>query len=1050
MLKRYFFVSMFYCLQSIQAQNLFVTGQEADVILPYNPVSTASDLHMPGRIACDSTHLYVADIRNNRILIWNSIPVTSNQPADVVLGQPDFDSHYAGLGPSSLNWPYSVHSDGQHLFVADTYNHRVLIWNNIPTQNGQPADIVLGQDDFYTVNPILGPTFIIEPWDVCFDGHRLYVACARRGVLVWEGLPTTNNQPADMILGQKDFYSYAPRQPLPWNFESPRAVASDGVRLVVMDYLLHRLLVWNTPPVESGQDADLVLGQKDFYSEDPGWSTIQPAHGGMWLYGDMLFSAGGETYFWKSFPTVNNQPPDAKLPWTLSQGICYNGKYLFVANEPNNRILVYDQLPASISPDDPAPLPIAVIGQKDFNSNNLYGRQGVGTAPSTMFSTGSKLLLGGDLFSRVIIYQEIPDRDGVPADNIISMYDWEDIPERIPPGKDAPMTQLGQSWSDGIRYFLPDVVKGILLWNQIPTSDHVWYDQILCPDGQSGSFVHDGGEWGVVVYHDKILVNEVNSQRIVIWNQMPVDGKSQDPDVVLNLNFHPFAITTDGKRLVAGSDRGVAIWNTLPASNDQPYDLLLTGTSTNPINMALGVYLYDDRLFVCDTDGHRICVFNEFPTTPDQPYDVVLGQKDFDGRLPAATRSRLSSPKYLCFDGEYLWVAEYKFSDRLLGFKANIEPVAPAAPSDLLAELATNQRINLRWTDHATNERGFVLEVKAGNASDYQVYGKLAGNIDFFPLSGLTQNTAYSFRIKAFNSYGESAYSNVCMIQTQPADNHSPGIPENPYPLDASFQNNEWFLFNWDCIDPDPGDVIVYDLYLGNIDPPPLYASNLNTSLYHREYLSLAGGAKYYWQIKARDLAGATSASPIWTFQASHAINQVYLNVLEMKGGTTNPPPGKWQFDKDHLTYTVALPDSVHLFSHWTGDVPDSLVFQNPLHLKLSQEAELAPHFVSKYTDVAGEHSKPGGYRLEQNYPNPFNAQSIITYSLPEKSKVSLSIYNTRGELVEEIVNAVQNAGNYHTAIGPRLHASGIYFMVLKAENAKISFRDRKKIVLIK
>ena len=39
----------------------------------------------------------------------------------------------------------AVYSDGTHLFVADYDNNRVLIWNNIPTSNGQAANMVLGQ-----------------------------------------------------------------------------------------------------------------------------------------------------------------------------------------------------------------------------------------------------------------------------------------------------------------------------------------------------------------------------------------------------------------------------------------------------------------------------------------------------------------------------------------------------------------------------------------------------------------------------------------------------------------------------------------------------------------------------------------------------------------------------------------------------------------------------------------------------------------------------------------------------------------------------------------
>ncbi len=53
-----------------------------------------------------------------------------------------------------MRGPQGVWIQGSKLFVADTQNNRVLIWNTIPTQNNQPADVVLGQPDFTTSPPI--------------------------------------------------------------------------------------------------------------------------------------------------------------------------------------------------------------------------------------------------------------------------------------------------------------------------------------------------------------------------------------------------------------------------------------------------------------------------------------------------------------------------------------------------------------------------------------------------------------------------------------------------------------------------------------------------------------------------------------------------------------------------------------------------------------------------------------------------------------------------------------------------------------------------------
>ncbi len=102
------------------------------------------------------TQLFVADTQNSRVMMWNTIPTSNNQPADFVLGEPNFTHgsgrHVSDLPPTASNLfnPVSVTSDGQRLYVTDLGHNRVLIWNSIPTQNGQAADVVVGQPNMTT------------------------------------------------------------------------------------------------------------------------------------------------------------------------------------------------------------------------------------------------------------------------------------------------------------------------------------------------------------------------------------------------------------------------------------------------------------------------------------------------------------------------------------------------------------------------------------------------------------------------------------------------------------------------------------------------------------------------------------------------------------------------------------------------------------------------------------------------------------------------------------------------------------------------------------
>lgn len=73
------------------------------------------------------------------------------------------------------------------------------------------------------------------------------------------------------------------------------------------------------------------------------------------------------------------------------------------------------------------------------------------------------------------------------------------------------------------------------------------------------------------------------------------------------------------------------------------------------------------------------------------------------------------------------------------------------------------------------------------------------------------------------------------------------------------------------------------------------------------------------------------------------------------------------------------------------------------------------------------------GFQLYQNYPNPFNASTIIRYSLPSASKVTLTVYNILGQQVVRLADATQPAGDYLVRWDASAMATGVYFCTLKA-----------------
>ena len=85
-------------------------------------------------------------------------------------------------------------------------------------------------------------------------------------------------------------------------------------------------------------------------------------------------------------------------------------------------------------------------------------------------------------------------------------------------------------------------------------------------------------------------------------------------------------------------------------------------------------------------------------------------------------------------------------------------------------------------------------------------------------------------------------------------------------------------------------------------------------------------------------------------------------------------------------------------------------------------------------------------YSLEQNYPNPFNPTTKINYSLKDKGKVELKVYDLLGNIIATLVNEEKSAGNYEVDFDASKLSSGVYLYTINSG----SFVQTKKMILMK
>jgi hypothetical protein len=204
----------------------------------------ASQLTGPQGAWTDGTRLAIADTLNDRVMIWTTFPTAVGQPANLVLGQPAFGSTVPPnpLTASRMSGPQDVVFDGSRFYVADTGNNRVLIWNSFPTRNEQPADLVVGQPDFASRTSGRTDRTFASPGGIAVSADALFVADFQNDrVLVFSPIPTANGAAAQFVLGQPDFTTGG-NNPAPTaeSLDGPRDVHVDGSTLWIADTIHNR------------------------------------------------------------------------------------------------------------------------------------------------------------------------------------------------------------------------------------------------------------------------------------------------------------------------------------------------------------------------------------------------------------------------------------------------------------------------------------------------------------------------------------------------------------------------------------------------------------------------------------------------------------------------------------------------------------------------------------------------------------------------------------------------------------------------------------------
>lgn len=368
-----------------------------------------SQFNQPYDVATnDDNTLFISDSSNNRILIYTDPIVQNSQSADRVIGQERYTANVTGLSSTQYNSPLGISTcNSSHLYVADTNNNRIMAYSSTITQNGQSASFTVGQTtpagtSYFYSNAVNNP--INKGFDtpssiaIDTDHHQLFVTDTGNNRVLIYNLNNSNDLIdvyADRVLGQSDFSKTATNRGgsvTAAGLNSPMDVFYDKLnrRLYVADTGNNRVLIWSQAIVANGQNADLVVGQSALTDGTPGVgdNVLASPTGVAVNTGNGTVAIAdrdnNRVLVWTSSITQNGQAADfvlgqssfssssygtSRQAFRTPKGVAFDSHrdYLYVTDADNNRVLIWTQ---SISAYSTQPAPADFVwGQAGFTSS---------------------------------------------------------------------------------------------------------------------------------------------------------------------------------------------------------------------------------------------------------------------------------------------------------------------------------------------------------------------------------------------------------------------------------------------------------------------------------------------------------------------------------------------------------------------------------------------------------------------------------------------------------------------------------------------------------
>ncbi|HEX2960940.1 MAG TPA: T9SS type A sorting domain-containing protein, partial [Ignavibacteriales bacterium] len=373
------------------------------------------------------------------------------------------------------------------------------------------------------------------------------------------------------------------------------------------------------------------------------------------------------------------------------------------------------------------------------------------------------------------------------------------------------------------------------------------------------------------------------------------------------------------------------------------------------------------------------------------------------------------------------------------------------------ANSSNNQPLNvtLKWKPVAFAD-SYQLQVSTLPAFSTIFFEDAAVKETSRDLPPLANGTTYYWRVRAKQGNNAGIFSDTWNFTTiKPM----PNAPILASPADGSTFQPVTITLMWNTAP----NALMYHLQVSEKnDFSTILFEDSTITKTSQEIYNLKNGTRYYWRVSAKNVTGSSQYSNACSFvtvmvrpdglaASSYGLKKVKLIwsdnsdneagfIIERKATGSYETVDTALANKTSFIDTTVQMGTTYIYRIKAFNAAAASQYSNEANVTTISSVETEGGML------------PLEFDLFQNYPNPFNPSTKINYAIPFESSVKLTVYNSLGKVIRELVNGVQHQGVYEVRFEAGELPSGLYFYAIDARSPYNGqeFKSVKKMLLVK